>query len=237
MNLKVLCLNIWHGGKLRDPMLEFIKAQDADILLLQEVFEEVDLGLSYSHRYFAPEFLHIFKDRQYVDGNAIFSKYPITSSSVQFYFEPYGIGDETKRETYPFFPRTLQYAQIDVGGTTLNVYNTHGVWGEDGGDNERRLAVSEKILEAIGDKQNVMLGGDFNVCENTKSMLRLEDRLINVFKNERVTSFNILQKPSGTYDKSVVDFIFVSKDFRVVSHASPNVNISDHLPMVAVLDI
>lgn len=237
MQLKILCLNIWHGGKLREPLLEFLKAEDADILMFQEAYDPKELRLDYPHQRFDPNFLQHINGEKHDIGNAVFSKYPIISFDVQFYFEPYGDGYEDRRETYPFFPRNLQHVVIDAKGIQLNVFNTHGIWGEDGEDNERRLKVSDMIIEAIQDKEHVILGGDFNVNEATRSMQNVEKYLTSIFKGERTTSFNMKRKTLPGYATSVVDFIFVSPGIKLISHASPTVDVSDHLPMVATVEI
>ena len=238
MTIKVLCLNIWYGGKIRDALCDFVKTQDADILLLQEVYEDENLFPHYPNRHYAGEVLHLMDGRRRVVGNAIYSKYPITASHIEFLFEPFGIGDESKRETFPFWPINLESALVDLGQTQLNVFNIHGVWGEDGNDNERRLKMSEKIIAAVKEKKHVVLAGDFNTDERTKTIGNIEQYLTNIFKGERETSFNMKRKnPPGTYGLAIVDFIFVSPDIKVLSHASPDVDISDHLPLLATLQI
>jgi|SRR3989344_1699143 len=237
MHIKFLCLNIWFGGKLGKPVIDFLKTENADILALQEVRDPKALGLDYPHVHYAPEFLHRMDGEEYVTGNAIFSKYAIVGSDVQFYFEPYGVADESKRETYPFFPRNLQHVVTSVHGTDIDVFNTHGVWGEDGNDTERRLQASDMVIKAIEGKRNVILTGDFNVNEHTQSIDKIGKQLNDIFKNERTTSFNVRRKTSGNYATSVVDFIFISENIKVLSHKSPNIDVSDHLPMIAELEI
>src|SRR3989344_3494867 len=146
MQIKFLCLNIWHG-KLMDQVVDFIKKEEPDIMALQEVRAE-DAFPDFSYTHFAPEFYHHIDGGRFLTGNAVFSKYPITSSSYSHYFEPLGEGYEDRPQMYPVLPRNLQHVQLDVGGKLLNVFNTHGVWGQDGKDTERRLAVSEKIMAA-----------------------------------------------------------------------------------------
>ena len=138
-----------------EPMVEFIKKENPDILALQEVYDSSDLSLEYPYIHHAPEFLHINGTERHVMGNAVFSEFPITASDVVFYDKPFGEAYESKRETYKDFPRNLQHVEIDADGTILNVFNTHGVWGEDGGDNEARLAMSAKIIGAVNSKENV----------------------------------------------------------------------------------
>ncbi len=45
MQIKVLSLNIEHGGVAMQPLLDFIRETDADIMLLQEVHSSGDRSL------------------------------------------------------------------------------------------------------------------------------------------------------------------------------------------------
>lgn len=237
VKIKLLCLNIWYGGKMMEKIRDFVEREQPDVMLLQEVWGAENQFPQFPYHNFAPALWHLMNGERYLDGNVIYSKFPIVSSDVIFYDKPFGEGDESKRETFPFFPRNLQHVVIDAGGTKLNIFNTQGIWGEDGDDNERRLRMSDTIVAAVKDKENVILGGDFNVNDYTQSILKIEKYLTNIFKHERTTSFNMRRKTNGGYATSVVDNIFVSPDIKVLSHAIPDVDISDHLPMIAVLDI
>ena len=42
MKIKVITLNVWHGGRLWDELMAFLKSEDADVLILQEVHSELD---------------------------------------------------------------------------------------------------------------------------------------------------------------------------------------------------
>lgn len=251
MQFKFLNLNVWIGGKLMEPLLAFLKEQNADIMTFQEIYSSSDESLNprfrtfeyfktqfpeYQWANFAPAFYHILNDEKHLMGNAVFSKYPITSSNITFYDRPFGEADERQgqeRKTFQFFPRNLQHVAIDAGGTPLNICNTHGIWGEDGEDNPRRLAMTETILKTIRGKSKVILTGDFNVNDYTESIKNIEKHLTNIFKGERTTSFNMRRKGNGGYATAVVDNIFISSDMSVTSHGSPDVDISDHFPLLA----
>ena len=111
----------------------------------------------------------------------------------------------------------------------------HGIWGHDGEDNPRRLEMSQTILEAIGDKPNVILSGDFNVREGTRTIRNIEKSLLNVFAGELTTTFNMKQKTDPKFARAVIDFIFVDLNFRVLDHRAPQVDVSDHMPLIVTL--
>lgn len=250
MRLKFLCLNLWYGGKLWDPMLNFLQAEKPDILAAQEAYGGTDPALApnyrsveligrelgYPHTFFSPAFCDVRDVGNVDNGNAIFSRFPIRETRTVFFDVPYNPRRIEAPETFEVTPRNLQHAVIDLGGKSLQVFNTQGIWGKDGEDNERRLRMGEAIAREIRGKERVILAGDFNVKEGTKTIQNIERHLRSVFKGELVTSFNLRHKRDPGFATAVVDMVFASKDLRVLSHAAPDVNVSDHVPLVCVFE-
>jgi len=161
-------------------------------------------------------------------GNGVLSKFPVKASGTVFYDVPYDTNFVDKAD-FTQAPRNLQHACVEVGGNVVNVFNTQGIWGLDGYDNERRLNMARMIAKEIGDKKNVVLAGDFNVKEGTETVAVIENRLLNVFKGELKSSFNMKWKVNPNFATAVVDMVFISQDIKV--------NVSDHRPLVAVLEV
>jgi len=183
-------------------------------------------------------------------GNTIFSRFPIKSTQVIFYDRLYNDKYEEKFENFPNTPRNLQQVVLGVKGKEVNIFNTQGIWGTDGEDNERRSNMINIIIEQIKGKQNVILAGDFNLKDSTQAVANIEKYLINIFKGEAKTSFNMKRKiKSGVnfgfdrpeavpgYAQAVVDMIFSSSNIKVIKHKYAEVDISDHLPLVTILEI
>lgn len=244
MKIKVVCLNLWIGGILFDPIVDFLKRENPDICLLQEVFDDDNYAslqkqLEFPYSHFAPAFDEIIDDKKVVQGNVILSKFPLHEIGVTYYDVPYGIRDN-RREAYQFTPRNLQHVSTTISKTTLHVFNTQGIWGEDGWDSERRVAMAEHIVNEIGNTTPFVLAGDFNLQPKTKTIGIIEKKAKNVFKDELQTSFNIKRKDLVNFPgfaTAVVDMIFVSPEMKVISHYCPTVDISDHLPLIVELEI
>lgn len=251
MRFKFVTLNLWRGGVLFNQIIKFIKKENPDILALQEVYDGKDKKLdkqyqtieifkkqlSYKYFFFSPAFLDHRKIGTLEQGNAIFSRYPIISTNAIFYDVPYGDFNEESSLDFSTVPRNFQHAVISLENTNFNVFNTQGIWGFDGKDNKKRLKMSQIIVREIINKKQVILAGDFNVLPNTKTVKNIEKHLNNVFANELKTTFNTKRKDKGDYATSAVDMIFVSRDIKILTHYCPPVDISDHLPLICLLEV
>ena len=251
MKIKFVTLNIWSGGRLFDKIISFIRKEAPDIIAMQEVRNGKDSDLEkqfrtfavfkeklgYPYFVFSPAFLNVLPVGKIEEGNAIFSRFPIIHNKVIFFDRQYGEFDSENSRHFELIPGILQHAVIEFENLKLNIFNVHGIWGFDGEDNKRRLKMSEVIVNEIKDKENVILAGDFNVKPNTKTIQNIEKYLINVFKDELQTTFNMKYKDNKGYATSVVDMVFVSRNIKVLNHFCPKKDISDHFPLVCILEL
>lgn len=253
MKIKCISLNLWNGGNLFPNILAFLNEHtDASILMFQEVYNAHDPGLvenfrsldalrehfNYPYEVFAPAMLDKLLVGKIESGNAILSKYPITSSDVQFFSDPYRERDAYDPTENPSAPRILQHAVLDIDGTTLDVYNLHGVWDLDGDRySERRQRMSETIINTVRDKKNVLFAGDSNALPTNPALRKIEKHLTSVFGDDIKTTYNMRRKDNPGYATAACDVVFVSPGIRIVEKVCPNVDISDHLPIIATLEI
>ncbi len=250
MRFKFIQLNLWFSGKLFDNALEFLSKESPDILALQEIYWpqtnrsesrfnslqilKKELGLH--HVDFAPSFLDIGVEDS-LWGLAVLSKYPHVRSQSTFINGSFHAFVRDKLIDFSDIPRNLQHTTIEINNTSIHILNMHGIWGFDEDDNERRLAMADKIIAQIPFNEPTILCGDLNVGQHTKTIAKLERRLQNVFKGELTTSFNTNVKKGGGFAQSVVDFVFVSNHLKVLQHKAPVVDVSDHLPLVCEFEI
>jgi endonuclease/exonuclease/phosphatase family metal-dependent hydrolase len=258
MRLKFVSLNTWFGGKLWDPMVAFLQAENPDILALQDVqythdpfasekrFKTLDVlspKLSLPHRMFAPTFSYRDsgkEDTKLDFGNGILSRMTLIRTDNWFYpgthYDSFGhVGEFETTQC----PRGLQYALIQINEKKLHIFNTQGLWGKDGNDTPERLAASAFILEKIGDNKPAILCGDFNTDQTSQSMKHIAAKMHDVFaEDKRTTSFNVERKPKDSgYKNAVVDFIFTTPDIKILSHSTAQVDVSDHLPLLMEFEI
>ena len=250
MKLNALTLNTWQA---KVPAIwSFLKEQHADIVMLQEVlhtekssqpeefslYQKLKKELGYQYASFGSLYHLVIPQGEVEFGNAILSKFPISSSHTTYFDTPYQTiswEDITKSGgDFSQTPMGMLHATVKLPEKTLDVVSVHGIWGFDGDDNERRLKMADTILEAGEGKEWVIVGGDFNVKVGTKTIGKLEANLTNVFDHELETTFN-LQYKDERFAHAPVDMLFVSRNIAVEGQEMPQVSVSDHMPLVATL--
>jgi len=252
MKVKFIHLNIWDNGHIFPKALKFLLKQKPDIVNLQEVYDGHDLRKRFGTRtlqilrerlgldyfYFSPSFNTNREGGRILEGNVIFSRWPIMHAETTYCILAFDNNYALKHKYLPLQPKNLQLARVEVKGKIINVFNTHGVWGTSGEDTPNRLKLSKLILSRVKGKKNVILSGDFNVNEGTESINMIGRKLKDVFKGERISSFNMRRKPKESgYATAVVDFVFASKNIKVLKHSMPDVDVSDHYPLVCEFEI
>jgi endonuclease/exonuclease/phosphatase family metal-dependent hydrolase len=251
MKIKVISLNIWEGNFL-ERAIDFLKQESADILFLQEVYGENDsniadqfrtleilkekLGFAYS--YFVPGMRHNRSEGMFLQGNAILTHFPIKNSSAVFFNDPYNDNFIDGPENNPKYPHTLQHAVLDTPIGEINAFNLHGTWDLDGDNySEKRQQMSQAVIDALKGKDKVILAGDTNAKPTNQAIKNIEEHLKSVFGDELKTTFNMKHKDNPGYATAAVDMVFVSPDVTVEYKLCPNVDVSDHLPLVALLQL
>ena len=250
MPLKLITLNTNHGGRPIEKVIDFLQKENAEIVCLQEVYNGVDNQLEdnfrslsilkeklfYPYYSFFPTHAVIIENKKVPSGNLILAKFPIIDSSFTFFnsdYQEFDFRGWFEKGDYRFVPKGLQEAIINIDDKKINIFNIHGPWGFNGKDNQERFQALSIIEKRLKNKKNIILVGDFNLNPQTQFVQTLEKKLINVFKNKLKTSFNIKRKPNfGNWKNSVVDMIFVSKEIKIIDSYQPQVDISDHLPLV-----
>jgi len=244
MNLKIITLNI-AGGLYLDKCLMFFKKANPDILLLQEVYSSptqdllgsINSVLNHGYVSYAPAYSTTKLEIKTQMGNAVISKFPIIQEKSIFYDVPYISNYKEPKNNFELVPRNLQYCEIATPQTNLNLYNTHGIWSKDSKDTKARLNMSKVIIDQVLGKKHCILGGDFNITPNTQTIDNIEKVLTNISKNTAQSTFNTRIKTAAVFSKLIVDMLFISKDVEVFNVTIPNINISDHLPVVSQLKI
>ncbi|HZM64611.1 MAG TPA: endonuclease/exonuclease/phosphatase family protein [Candidatus Saccharimonadales bacterium] len=251
MKLKLVTINIFQGALL-DEVCAFIEKERPDIVTMQEVYdghgsaaplkyrswEEIKKRLRFKAADYEAALIDNKPPGAFPMGNGILSQFPITSRDFVFFNEPFNphYVDDAKNSSK--MPHVLQHVVLQTPAGEVNVYNLHGTW-DLNGDNfsDKRRQMSEAILAATKGKKNVLLAGDTNAKPTNQAMRNLEPQLKNVFGTELKTTFNMSRKDNPGYATAAVDMVFVSPDVKIISKSCPQVDISDHLPLVVEVEI
>lgn len=252
MKVKVLQLNIWYG---RIPgfenLISFLKQEDADIMFFQEVHNGESAHIPVKFRLFS-ELSKLFPEHEGVfeagfcditpfgnieSGNATLIRGKITGKKNIFFDVPYKTFDNEEEADFENTPQTLLEMSSEIDGKTINTFNIHGIWGFDGRDSERRFKMADKIIKSTQGKENVILAGDFNLNPDTEAVRNIENHLKNVFSNTLISTFNTKRKKTEWAKNKVVDMIFVSPSVKILEKRCSDVDVSDHLPLIAELEV
>lgn len=257
--MKLISLNTW-GGKMFDPLMDFIRShrQSTDIFCFQEIYntksnikqhgdiranlldELIKILLNF-HVFYTIEFSGYDSNSDPVDfdltiGKAIFVKNNIqiiNQGELLIYEDKSG---KILKKDFSNIAITLQCINFQINGKLFTVCNFHGTPAPGTKlDTPLRLKQSTEILNFLQDRPNAkIITGDFNLLPKTKSIKMFEKdfrNLIKEFKIERTRSN--LSPYFGEPDfQKFADYTFVSKDIKVLSFEVPDLEISDHLPMI-----
>lgn len=255
--MKLLSLNIW-GGREYLELINWLEknVNDIDIYCFQEIFDTKD-DVVYSHEIRADIWerlkevftgYHAFyypAMKGYDDKSVV--TYNLTTGLGMFIkrdIEVKGEGDYfTYRKRFAPIkletrdqPVNLQYAHLRRGEKNMHIYNFHGLWYPgDKLDNPERIEQSEKLVEFIAHQGGAkILCGDFNLMPNTQSVAILEGEFRNLIKefNVRTTRSNLNPYRNTPFEQAFADYVFVSKDLKVNNLIVPDIEVSDHLPMI-----
>lgn len=253
MIIKFLTLNTLHGGMVWNNLVGFVRREDPDIAVFQEVYDSHDPDqekrlrtmeefrkefpeLKYS--VFLPSLFEISLNTN--RGNAIFSKFPIENPEYYYFNSGYQKIDHRTIGAFQKVPCGMVKGEIKIEDKLVNVYSAHGVWDTHGEDTPARDKMTDIVINNLRGKERIILAGDMNLHTHTNFVKRIERELNleSVFKDLLVSTFNMnYKKEVGGYDKAAVDMIFVSKNIGIQDKYMSMDDVSDHRPLIATLEI
>lgn len=252
--LKFIQVNIYKG-KYLDELLEFLKREDADIIAMQEV----TIGGFNFYKDKNANLFEILKKEIGVHaiyhgdlklrghpgsflGNAVFSKFKIVDHQVVVLkkFKPVTL-DELDGKGANIIRRQIDRhlldATLDVDGRTIHAISVHGAWTAPPIDTEENLRQARLIVNHLNSLGNrpFIIGGDLNMPPNTHVIEMISKVARNLMLDSGVVGTLNPRVHEIAPRNFMVDYIFVSNHFKVKFLKVPEVDVSDHLPVVAQL--
>ena len=252
--IKFIQINIFKG-KYLDSLIAYLTQEDPDFIAMQEVtsrgfnltddkganlFEELRKRLGMDGVYNGD--LKLRDDPQSTFGNAVFSKHKILSSNVVILktSEPVTLEEldgESAAEIRPLISRHLLAARIELFGKEIEIMSWHGAWTAPPVDTAETLRQSRLVANYLNSlRVPFILGGDLNNTPDSKTV-----SLINKVANNLMLGSSVVQTTHPKIHKIaprgyLIDYIFTSKDIKMIKIGVPQITVSDHLPVVAYVD-
>lgn len=236
MSYNVRIFNKYNWLPVKDidqKIVHFIEKEQPDILCIQEfLHEKEDLFKIYPHRYIR------YKTKSQQTGQAIFSKFPISSKgSLEF----------------PDTGNNAIFADIVKGKDTVRVYNLHLESLRINTSEEVTQEKSEKLFKRMGvsfglqQAQAEIFNGHRNRCKLYKIVCGdfNNTQFSNIYrqvKGEMTDTFKAAGSGFGRtfnfkYFPVRIDFILVDKVIEVNRHRNYAVEFSDHYPVASYLTL
>ncbi|MBP9989458.1 MAG: endonuclease/exonuclease/phosphatase family protein [Ruminococcus sp.] len=235
MKLKVVSYNIFHCENYWSEKIEFdnfaqtMKSFDADVIALNEVHGEgVDeeyqeqakiLGEKIGYNYYFAKACDIDGPNPF--GNAVLTRLPIKK------IENVPIPDPEPK-AYDGYYETRCILKMTVDTTPeVTFYITHFGLNPDEQDNAVKT-----LLENLDSEYSVLMG-DLNVKPDNKVLDRIREVLCDTAKEVTPELYSF---PADKPDRKI-DYIFVSKNIKTENFRVPEIILSDHRPVEAVIEI
>ena len=234
--MRTIFLNSWYAKAGRD-FYDFISknSPNTDIFCLSEIhprlFSELNSLL--------PDFQGFYEEGKmdkymgFVYGQAVFARRGIK------------ILDRDKMDIFRNVYNDLGWATVFGLGNPKRFYlaNIHGK-ARPGHklDTPARLRQSERIIKFFKDKKwPKIIGGDFNLMPQTKSVRMFEEagyrNLIKDFKIKRTRNRLTWEQFPNEEKQYFADYVFVSPEVKVKKFKVPHIETSDHLPLILEFEI
>ena len=235
--MKIIFLNIWQGN-CWDKLQNFIRKQSDSTNAF--CFQEVSPGNFQRIQSLLPEFsgYHACRDKPRHDG-LWYGQATFVKQDVKVLYSD----NVTIFKRYKNKPGFMLCEKLSVDGQILWTGNIHGI-SKPGNkfDTKIRLKQSQIITDFFKDKSPVIFGGDFNLFPETKSIKEFENlsyrnliREFNIKATRNRLSWENLKK--GEEKQHYADYVFTSPGLKVSSFEVPDMEISDHLPMVLDFEV
>jgi endonuclease/exonuclease/phosphatase family metal-dependent hydrolase len=134
------------------------------------------------------------------------------------------------------------YTSLNIGGNNVYICNVHGI-AKPGNklDSVGRLRQSKELIDFFNDKKGMkIIGGDFNLLPDTKSIKTFEENgyrnLVKEFKIDTTRNHYSWDKYPDT-KQYYADYVFVPQDTSINTFEVIKNEISDHLPLILELKL
>ena len=250
--IKFIQVNIYKG-KYMDSLVDFLNKEKPDIVAMQEVtagevnyFEDKTINTFEYIKEKTGLNGYFYGDLEFVDssdslfGNAVLTKHkPVDLKVLSLKkYRPLTLAEFEDSTIWPEISRLAIDATVEIEGINVHAISWHGAWTAPPADTQETLRQAQMVADYLKNlNEPFIVGVDINNVPESRTV-----GIINSVANNLMAGAGVMQTTHPKLHKIaprgyLVDYIFVSKDFKVVSLKVPQVTISDHLPVVATLEL
>lgn len=246
MEITVLQWNIWYKEDIQN-IAKFLNENKPDIICLQELtINSKDQTIKDTPAYIAEQlgYNYYFKELpiESTDGeslmiaNGIFSKYPISKSRFVWTTNPNRpSGYNYELRVYVEVTLKIDNKEVIVGTTHMSF--THRFEGTPNKDNETAHLLKE--LERHQD--SYVFTGDLNALPGSNTIKSIEELLVNAGPDLKLKTWTTKPFSYNGFEANTLDwrldYVFKTKDIKVLSSEILNTQFSDHLPILTKINI
>jgi len=227
--MKILFLNLNYGRNDFEGVLNFvIENIESDIFCFQEIKGEIKNEIDSILKDFDSSFI----SKELGEFGSFNLATYVNKKYEDISFE---ILEDNLQQTTPAI-----FLEVNSGNSKWNILNFHGQpFPGDKLDTEGRINASKRLIKFMNNKNGYkIIGGDFNLLPETKSIISFEhfgyQNLIKRF-NVRTTRNNNAWK-LYTDKQYFADYVFVSDNLEIKKFEVIENMVSDHLPQILEIE-
>lgn len=227
--MKLIFLNVL-DAEIAEPLREFLQKHSGttDIFCFQEAGSNAQALI----KEVLPGFAQVAAGKPSSQGQYVFDNITLARSGLT-------IESSSSNESVHDLGLAL-YTSVHCGGKLVHIANVHGLSRPGKLDTPERLRQSQEILNAVEAAEGIkIVGGDFNVLPETQSVRIFEDagyrNLITDYGIKTTRNHVSLDKYPGN-ELYYSDYVF-TKGAEVASFEVPPEIVSDHQPLIVVIDL
>lgn len=245
MKIKILQWNIWYDEKAENA-ISLIKEIDPDIVCLQELSKNY---ISNDYRDIVEimknsmgMYSHCAKADTYEGGfsfyNGIFSKYEIIESGGFFIQQPNEGTDDFSKQG-----RVCATVKVKLNHDTyFDIATTHSSYVHRFEDSIEKQDEINKLIDYLKTKkENFIFTGDLNTPPDSKYISMIEEQLKNCGPDYAENTWTTKPFSYNGFEENKLnwrlDYVFGSKDIKVISSKVIQTEYSDHLPILVEIEV
>ena len=242
--MKILQLNVW-TGRIKGSLLKFFRENDFDVVCLQEAVwgdlpdgvlenffvtvDQIKEAGKFQYESRSSNFSLQMSIGKMQQGNVVLSRERIVNEEIRSVFgknKSLQSMEDLRNHEY-----TVQKIKLENG---LTVFNHHGYWLPTPMGDEATVSIMQKVANFVKEADGpVVLCGDLNVIHDSPAMRALDFLHDLTAENDIKNTLTSL----GFEGAVACDHILVSKEVRVQDFKTLGDLVSDHKPLMAMVEI